>query len=106
MIPLCCLDKVEYTDEDGTEWTFKPVTGDLEREYIKMNESINEQKDNSVKLIDELIGKVVLKCRPKDKPDYFKRHKICDSLTINEKLKVIIQVWQKANELSASEKKT
>jgi hypothetical protein len=106
MIPLCCLDKVDYTDEDGTEWSFKPITGDLEREYIKMNESINEQKDDSVKLLNDLIKKIVLKCRPKDKPDYFKKRKISDSLTINEKLKVIIQVWQKANELSINEKKT
>lgn len=106
MIPLCCLDTVEYTDEDKTKWIFKPFTGDLEREYIKLMEAIREENEESVKMLDTLIEKVVLKCSPVSNPDYFKRRKIVKEMIRSEKLKIIFNIWQKANDLSDDEKKT
>jgi hypothetical protein len=106
MIPLCCLDKIDYTDEDGTKWTFKPITGDLEREYIKMFKALEEDEEKAANMLNALFNKVVLKCCPKDKPDFFKKRKIGNMISIKEKMNVVIRIWQDANALSVDEKKT
>lgn len=112
MIPLCCRDVIKYVDEDGTKWTFAPMSGRLEKEVIDFSndfQGYGKDENDDKKLITRLnsiILKIVISCGPKDNRAYFNDKNIIDELTIKEKVSIVFTIWNKANTVSVDEKKS
>jgi hypothetical protein len=106
MIPVCCKDFVTYTDESsGIVYRFKPKTGILERKVNTL--ALSEFKP--VEGLDELnaiIDEILLLWDDTKKVGMpnFDSQKPSTVFHSEEKWK-LINFWNKANSLSAEEKK-
>jgi len=105
MIPASVKGYVEYTDDDGVTWRYKPKCGDTEDAliaYIANKEAPNDAATNSRKFLDSiLIGWTDPKSRlppfPVSNPS---------SIFTTEERGRLFTYWHKANALSEDEKKT
>lgn len=105
MIPLSCKESVEYKDDDGTIYVFKPKTGKSEREFCTTftdldNKSLVEQMN----MRDAFINKILVGFRGPGMPA-FPEKDVADLFSIEQKIR-IIEMWGKAGDATQEEKKS
>lgn len=100
MIPLCSRESVEYVDDDGTKWTFKPLTGDGEFRLFSFMRKIEDlSADEFREQVEQFSAEFISEIQVGDR-----RFK-ADDLTLSEKSAAVCQYLPTANRLSATEKK-
>lgn len=95
MIPLSSREFVEHTDKDGMVWRFKPKSGTLENELLKLWEKgidIEEMGKRREAFIEKILISPIDEYK---KADYYS----------DEKVK-IIGFWNECNRLAVEEKKS
>jgi vancomycin resistance protein YoaR len=91
MIPVSSREFVEYKDDDGMVFRFKPKSGTLENELWSVYDENSDQKAQRNRF-DEFFNKILIS--PKD-ADY----------NSDEKVK-IVKFWHDANRLAVEQKKS
>lgn len=106
MIPLSAREHVEYLDNDGVVFLFKPKTGANEGELFTMFAE-GETLAKSIEKLSAFIDKILVGWRDTKKagmPAFPAEGRVSDMFNQNEKLK-LLDFWTKANALTPEEKK-
>ena len=90
MIPMCSRESVEFVDNDGTAWKFKPKTGTLENQMFTLYGE-GMKYDEIKKNVSDFVDKILIS----PKGDYN-----------SEEHREILNLWNEANHLSTTEKKS
>jgi hypothetical protein len=107
MIPLSAKGFVEFTDEDGIIWRFKPKCGDTEDMLLSYVEGKEIAYSASVKNARDLVDLILLGWSdPQNKgmKQFPTDGKASVLFTPDERGK-ILEYWHKANRLTVEEKK-
>ena len=105
MIPLSCKDSVEFRDDDGTVYKFKPKTGRLERELCELFSSIeNKPALDQINARDSFINKILVGWSGPGLPS-FPASAVADEFGAEQKTR-ILEMWGKAGDVSVEEKKS
>ena len=109
MIPLSARENVTLTDEDGVVWTFKPKTGDNERELMAfMEEGFSDFNVARLDKLGDFFDRVVVSWKDEKgrMPKIAEGKKPSSLFAIEEKINVLGDLWNRANRLTKEEKKT
>lgn len=107
MIPLSTRESVTHTDSDGITWTFAPKYGDFERELMGIPEASQKMTlSEQCAKTDEIIDRIVKGWSggPANMPKFPQDGKPSRLFAQSEKSELIM-MWNKANQLTAEEKK-
>ena len=105
MIPVCSKESIDYTDEDGVVWTFLPKTGRRERALVDLGEKAQGMSPaDAMEASASLVNEVLVGWKGPGLPA-FPDGGAADLLNSGERWR-IIEMWGKANELPAEEKKS
>jgi len=102
MIPVSQNEKIDFKDEDGTVWQFKPRTGALEREAVfeilDKDQVSKRDSAEAFKIVADFVNKIVVGWN--GKPDGMPS----DVLNHREQVEAIY-IWLASGRLTAEEKK-
>lgn len=106
MIPLSCVDTVEFKDDDGTVFKFRPKTGRLERRLCELFSSIEgkpalEQIDGR----DTFINEILVGWSGPGLPAFPTDGKVADAFGANQKTR-LLEMWGRAGDIPVEEKKS
>ena len=106
MIPLGCKESVEFTDTDGTTFKFLPKTGRLERELLELfAKSETASPIEQRKAYDGFLEKILIGWRGPGMPAYSKEN-VGDLFSMQQKSRILNDMWDKAGDVSVEEKKS
>jgi hypothetical protein len=106
MIPLSCSDFVEYKDDDGTVFKFKPKTGRLERRLCELFSSIEGKPAlEQINLRDAFINDILVGWSGAGLPAFPIDGTVADMFGAVQKNR-IFEMWNCAGDATVEEKKT
>jgi hypothetical protein len=107
MIPLSSRENVTLADSDGIVWVFSPKYGDFERELMGLPDQVEKMTlAEQCAKTDDIVDRILKGWSggPATMPKYPQDGKPSRMFSQVEKAE-IISMWNKANQLTAEEKK-
>jgi hypothetical protein len=105
VIPLACTDTVEYRDDDGVVFVFRPKTGKLERRLCEMFAATEGKTPvEQIDLRNSFVNEILVGWRGNNLPA-FPTTGAADMFS-SDQINKLLMFWGKAGDISAEEKKS